>query len=178
VLSSHTHGNRLIEMFSHRTVQGRGWRGTQPTRVFTPKPPTGAYCGRVFVIALIPLLLGVLVGWGGFLGWRERLPRDRGAGVRTAATLRSDEAFRLGNRVAALPTMAGGAVAVLAAIAASVMPTSGGLIIATLVGLVGMIALVAVGGMLGHRAALTVAEQAAVPAGCSGCACGGCGALA
>ncbi|WAL65638.1 SdpI family protein [Amycolatopsis cynarae] len=132
----------------------------------------------MFFLALIPMLLGVVVGWGGLLGWREKLPRDRGAGVRTAATMRSDEAFRIGNKVAGLPTVVGGVAGLLAGIAGLVMPTTAGLVIATLVGLVGMFALVLAGGLLGHRAALAVPAPApSAPSACAGCACGGCSAL-
>ncbi|WP_253864572.1 SdpI family protein [Prauserella halophila] len=134
----------------------------------------------MIVASLIPAVLGILVGWGGALGLREKLPRDRGAGVRTRATLRSDEAFRVANRVAGLPTVVAGAVGVLAGVAGFVMPNVWGTVIAVVIGLVGMFALVAGGGALGHRAALTVPEPAPEPAGCGGCACGGggCGALA
>lgn len=128
----------------------------------------------MFAVALVPVVLGLVVTWGGLLGWREKLS-DRGAGVRTEATLRSAEAFRIGNKVAGLPTIVAGVVGVVAGIAGLVMPTTAGTIVATLVGLVGMFALVAAGGVLGHRAALAV--RAPVPAGCSGCACGGCSAL-
>ncbi|MFC4005276.1 SdpI family protein [Prauserella oleivorans] len=131
----------------------------------------------MFVVALIPALLGILVGWGGYLGLREKLPRDRGAGVRTAATLRSDEAFRVANRVAGLPTIVAGAVGVLAGVAGLLMPNAWGTVIAAVIGLVGMFALVAGGGVLGHRAAAAVPPPSEVPAGCSGCACGGCSAL-
>ncbi|MGC7093265.1 SdpI family protein [Amycolatopsis lurida] len=133
----------------------------------------------MLVVALIPIVFGVLVGWGGVLGWRERLPRERGAGVRTAATGRSDEAFRVGNKVAGLPTMVGGAIGVLSGVAALFMPTVGGVIIAAVVGVLGTLALLAAGGVLGNRAALAVPEPAPAPSGCSGCACGagGCGAL-
>jgi hypothetical protein len=131
----------------------------------------------VFVLALVPIVLGVFVGWGGLLGWRERLPRERGAGVRTAATLRSDEAFRLGNKVAGLPTLVGGVIGVLAGVAGLVMPSSAGTVIAAVVGLIGLVALVVSGGVLGNRAAATVPEPSKLPAGCAGCACGagGCG---
>lgn len=131
----------------------------------------------MFVIALVPIVLGVLVGWGGFLGLREKLTRDRGAGVRSAATMRSEDAFRLGNKVAGLPTLAGGAIAVLAGAAGLAMPSTAGLIVAAVVGVLGMLVLVAAGGVLGNRAAATVPEPAApeTPAGCSGCACGTCG---
>ncbi|EHR53874.1 hypothetical protein SacmaDRAFT_5760 [Saccharomonospora marina XMU15] len=133
----------------------------------------------MFVLALVPALLGLLVGWGGLLGWRERLSLQRGAGVRTRATLRSDEAFRVANKVAAVPTMAAGAVGVLAAAAGLAMPSALGTVIAAVVGLLGMFVLVAGGGLLGHRAAEAVPAPSA-PAGCGGCGCGGggCSALA
>jgi hypothetical protein len=132
----------------------------------------------VFAIALVPVVLGLLVGFGGFLGFRERLTREGGTGVRTEAALRSEEAFKLANRVAALPTMAGGAIAVLTGLAGLAMPTTGGLVSAALAGVLAMVLLVMGGGVLGNRAALTVPAPApAAPAGCSGCACGagGCG---
>ncbi|GAB3139737.1 SdpI family protein [Amycolatopsis sp. NPDC004378] len=131
----------------------------------------------MFAIALVPVVLGLLVGFGGFLGFRERLTREGGTGVRTQAALRSEEAFKLANRVAALPTMAGGAISVLAGLAGLAMPTTGGLIAAAFAGVLAMLVLVMGGGVLGNRAALTVPAPAAAPAGCSGCACGagGCG---
>lgn len=129
----------------------------------------------VSFVALIPIVLGVVVGWGGMLGWRERLPRSRGAGVRTAATMRSDEAFRIANKVAGLPTVVAGLVGVLAGVAGLFMPPVAGPIVASLIGLVGVFALVAGGGLLGHRAAEAVPMP--VTAGCSGCACGGCAVL-
>lgn len=132
----------------------------------------------MFAIALVPVVLGLLVGFGGFLGFRERLTREGGTGVRTEAALRSEEAFKLANRVAGLPTMAGGAIAVLTGLAGLAMPTTGGLVSAALAGVLAMVLLVMGGGVLGNRAALTVPAPApAAPAGCSGCACGagGCG---
>ncbi|WIY04472.1 SdpI family protein [Amycolatopsis mongoliensis] len=132
----------------------------------------------MFAIALVPVVLGLLVGFGGFLGFRERLTREGGTGVRTQAALRSEEAFKLANRVAGLPTMAGGAISVLTGLAGLAMPTTGGLISAALAGVLAMLLLVMGGGVLGNRAALTVPAPApAAPAGCSGCACGagGCG---
>ncbi|HET6705372.1 SdpI family protein [Amycolatopsis sp.] len=132
----------------------------------------------MFAIALVPVVLGLLVGFGGFLGFRERLTREGGTGVRTQAALRSEEAFKLANRVAGLPTMAGGAIAVLTGLAGLAMPTTAGLVSAALAGVLAMLVLVMGGGVLGNRAALSVPAPApAAPAGCSGCACGagGCG---
>ncbi|OQO90677.1 SdpI family protein [Saccharomonospora piscinae] len=133
----------------------------------------------MIVLALLPALVGVLVAWGGFLGWREKLPRSRGAGVRTPATLRSDEAFRVANRVAGLPTMVAGGVGVLAAAAALAMPGTLATVTTVLFGVLAVLALVAGGGVLGHRAASAVPPPPE-PAGCGGCACaggGGCGVL-
>lgn len=129
------------------------------------------YPYRVFAIALIPVVLGLLVGWSGVLGWREKLT-SRGAGVRTEATLRSDEAFRVGNKVAGLPTIVAGVVGIFAGVAGMVMPTTGGIVTATVIGVVGIFALVAAGGVLGHKAALAVPEP--VAAGCAGCGCETC----
>ena len=98
--------------------------------------------------------------------------------MRTQAALRSEEAFKLANRVAGLPTAAGGAISILSGLAGLAMPSTGGLVAATLGGVVAMFVLVAGGGVLGNRAAQTVPAPApAAPAGCSGCACGegGCG---
>ncbi|HWD04516.1 MAG TPA: SdpI family protein [Amycolatopsis sp.] len=134
----------------------------------------------MFAIALVPIVLGLVVGWGGFLGFRGRLTRAGGAGVRTEASLRGEEAFKLANRVASVPTLAGGAVGVIAGLAGLATDTTGWLIAAAFVGVVGLIALVVFGGVLGSRAAQTVPAPApASPAGCSGCACGagGCGVL-
>ncbi|ACU98898.1 SdpI family protein [Saccharomonospora viridis] len=129
----------------------------------------------MIVLALIPAVLGVLVGWGGFLGWREKLPRSRGAGVRTEATMRSDEAFRVANRVAGLPTMIAGGVGVFSSAAALAMPDTLGTIMAVVFGVLAVFLLVAGGGVLGHRAASAVPAPAKSAAGCGSCACcGGC----
>lgn len=123
----------------------------------------------VAAIALIPALLGVLVGCGGFLGWRERLPRDRGAGVRTTATLRSDEAFRVGNRIAGLPTMVAGGIGIVSGAVVLAMPHSGAMIVVAAVGVCGVVGLLAAGGILGHRAAAGLPASRAD--NCVGCAC-------
>ncbi|MFO7191677.1 MULTISPECIES: SdpI family protein [Thermocrispum] len=130
------------------------------------------------VLALIPIVAGVFVGIGGLLGWRGKLSRDTGAGLRTAATLRSDEAFAVGNRVAALPTMAAGVVGIASGLAALAMPTDAGAIVAAVIGIVGVVGLVYGGGVMGSRAAAAVPEPKPARTGCGGCGCGGggCGA--
>ncbi|MGV9294965.1 MULTISPECIES: SdpI family protein [Amycolatopsis] len=133
----------------------------------------------MFAIALVPIVLGVVVGWGGFLGVRGRLSRASGAGVRTEASMRSEEAFKLANRVAGIPTLAGGAAAVVCGLAGLAIPATAGLVAAAIVGLLGLLVMVVAGARMGARAALTVPAPVQAPAGCSGCACGagGCGVL-
>lgn len=129
----------------------------------------------MLVVALIPIIGGILVGIGGYLGWSGRLRRDGGKGIRTEATMHSDEAFAVGNKVAGIPTMAAGAVGVFGGAAAFAMPTVGGMVTAAALGVIGLLALLAAGGILGNRAAGAVPAPE-VAGGCGGCACGGCGA--
>jgi uncharacterized membrane protein len=56
------------------------------------------------------VIAGVALLAVGLLGWRQRLPRNRFAGIRTPATLRSDAAFIAANRVAAPPILAAGVI--------------------------------------------------------------------
>jgi uncharacterized membrane protein len=71
----------------------------------------------------VVVALGGLVVIGvGIRGWQERLPRNFIAGVRTPATMRSDEAFRIANKVAAPLEVAGGAVMVAGGALATVLP--------------------------------------------------------
>lgn len=132
----------------------------------------------VGVNIVLPVVLGVIgVAFAaiGFLGVRGRLHRNRFFGVRTKAALRDDEAFALANRIAGVPNMTAGAIAVVAAAASAVNPASA--LVIGLIGLVGSVAVATAGGVLGHRAAEAMPEP--VPAGCGGCACagGGCGVL-
>ena len=124
------------------------------------------------ILGAVLLVAGGALLVVGLLGWRERLPRNRFAGIRTPATLRSDAAFVVANRVAAPPVLAAGAVCVLAG--ALALGSSG----ATLIGIVGVggvgtLTLLIAGGLLGHRVAATLPPP---PTGCSGCACGRCAA--
>ncbi len=122
------------------------------------------------LVALVPLVVGVGIGVVGVLGWLERLPRNRFGGVRTPATLRSDDAFRIANKVAGLPI----AVAGLVGVVGGVLGFFAGLVV-TIVGFVGMVAIAVAGGVLGNRAAEAVPDPAPeLPEGCKGCQCGGC----
>jgi hypothetical protein len=110
----------------------------------------------------------------GLMALTERLPRNRFAGVRTAATMRDADTFRIGNKVAGLPVLVAGVVGVLGGVLALLLP-SGGLVVG-LLGALGMLAIAVAGGLLGHKAALAVPEpEKELPPGCAGCACGNCG---
>lgn len=106
-------------------------------------------------------LIGVAFATVGVLGVRGRLQRNRFFGVRTKATLRDDETFALANKVAGVPNSAAGAIALVAAVAAAVNPSLA--LVIGLVGLVGSVVVASAGGVLGHRAAEAMPEQA--PAG-------------
>lgn len=126
------------------------------------------------LVALVPLVVGLVVATVGVLGLRERLPRNRFGGVRTPATLRDDETFRVGNKVAGLPIAVGGAIGVAGGAVALAMTGAAAVVVAVLA-LLGTVAIAAAGGVLGHRAAEAVpAPEPELPAGCRGCQCGGC----
>ncbi|GLZ33048.1 hypothetical protein Lesp02_52360 [Lentzea sp. NBRC 105346] len=120
------------------------------------------------VLPVVLGLLGVVLAAVGILGLQGRLRRNRFVGVRTAASLRDDETFLLANRVAGLPNLVAGVVALGAGLATIIAPN----VTVAVIGLVGALGIAVAGGVLGHRAAeaLPVPEQ---PKGCGGCACGG-----
>jgi uncharacterized membrane protein len=113
------------------------------------------------------LLAGAALLTVGLLGWRRRLPRNRFAGIRTPATLRSAAAFSTANRVAAPPVLAAGAVCALGG--ALVFGTDGPAltVILAVVG-VGAVGLLLAGGLLGHRAATALPPP---PGSCAECTC-------
>jgi len=138
-------------------------------------PEGSAYHRSVHLFALLPLVVGLVVAVVGVLGFLERLPRNRFGGVRTPATLRDDETFRVANKVAGLPIAVAGFVGILGGAAAFAMTGAGGVLVTSVLGLIGTVAIAAAGGVLGHRAAEAVPEPAPeLPEGCKGCACGGC----
>ena len=126
----------------------------------------------VTTVSVVVLLVGLSFGVIGGLGLRGTLRRNRFFGVRTEAAMRSDEAFTLANKVAGLPTVVAGLVGVLGAATSLAMHDS---IVPLGVGVVGMLAIVIAGAATGTRAAGSVPEsRLSLPAGCAGCACGGC----
>jgi hypothetical protein len=125
------------------------------------------------VVGGLLVLGGLGLAVVGVLGWRQRLPRNRWAGVRTVNTLRDEETFAVGNQVGAPLSMAAAAVAVLGGVASLAQHASGAPVRVTLVVLAGLgaLALTVAGGVLGDRAA----RRVPVPSfeGCTG-TCAGC----
>jgi uncharacterized membrane protein len=104
------------------------------------------------VIGIVMVVAGALTGLVGALGWIGRLPRNRWAGVRTPATLRSDEAFRTGNRAAGPLTVVGGVAALAGGVLAMVVPARDA-VACVLVGAFLGAGLTVLGGLIGGRAA-------------------------
>jgi uncharacterized membrane protein len=137
----------------------------------------GAYANAVTLVAVVPVVIGLLFAIVGFLGLTERLPRNRFGGVRTEATMRTDDTFRVANKVAGLPLLVAGLVAVLGGVAGFFMPSTAGTIIAAAIGLAGLLVIAMAGGVLANRAAAAMPVEKPkpeVPAGCTGCKCGTC----
>ena len=128
--------------------------------------------GVEMVVAAVVLIVGIAVLVTGVTGLRARLPRNRFIGVRTPATMRDDEAFALGNQVAAPATIASGAVLALTGASTPLLGSA----LVLVIGLVGGVGLLLAGGLVGNRAAAALPEPASA-GGCGGCAGGCCGAL-
>jgi SdpI/YfhL protein family len=130
----------------------------------------------VHLLSLVPLVVGLAIAVVGVLGLRERLPRNRFGGVRTPATMRTDRAFRVANKVAGLPLAVAGAVGA----GSGLVGLLGVSLVVAGVGFAGMAGIALAGGILGHRAAEALPDaqpdeqQRELPEGCRGCACGGC----
>ena len=125
----------------------------------------------VTTVSVVVLIVGLSFAVVGALGLRGALRRNRFFGVRTEAAMRSDEAFTLANRVSGLPTVVAGVVGILGAATSLALHS----IVPLIVGVVGMLAIVVAGAATGTKAADALPEpEPTLPAGCAGCACGGC----
>ncbi len=121
------------------------------------------------------VLAGLMLLCVGVLGARSRLRRNRWMGVRTRATMRSDAAFALGNRVGAAPAGAAGLVALLGGVVL-LFGADGGLDWVVLaVSAIGALGMAGFAGVVGDRAAAGLVSTPV--AGCGG-ACAGCDLVA
>ena len=78
----------------------------------------------MIVPAVILILAGLALIVVAVASWQERLPRNILAGVRTPTTMRSDQAFKVANKVAAPLTAAGGVVLALGGVLAALLGKS------------------------------------------------------
>ncbi|EFV13498.1 SdpI family protein [Segniliparus rugosus] len=136
----------------------------------------------VAAVAAIFVLCGgalLAVSWA---SWTQRLSSNRFVGVRTPATMRSDEAFKLGNKIAAPGMAAGGAVMILTAIGAIALPAPLGFAVAVLLGSLVSLVPIGYGAYVGSKAADRVPAAAAsaptCPYSAEACGGGGCGGSA
>lgn len=107
------------------------------------------------VAGVVLVLAGLLVVWVAIRSWQGRLSRNYVAGVRTSATMRSDEAFLAANKVAAPFSLVAGVLFAVTGVVAAVVPIH----IAVVVILAGVVlagVLVVIGGVKGVRAARAV----------------------
>lgn len=132
---------------------------------------------RLTVAALLALVGAALVVTA-VLGARSRLRRNRWVGVRTVATLASETQFVAGNRAAAAPCGAAGAVGLVAAAVLVGGPAAGSVGWVVLgIAVVAVPALTGLGGMVGDRAAAATPAPAPFSAACAG-TCAGCDLVA
>jgi SdpI/YfhL protein family len=76
----------------------------------------------MIILGIIEVLSGLVVIRMAVVGWQGGLARTGAVGVRTATTVRSDEAFRVANKVAAPLTGIGGAVLAAGGVLTAVVP--------------------------------------------------------
>ncbi|ADG96730.1 conserved hypothetical protein [Segniliparus rotundus DSM 44985] len=133
----------------------------------------------VVVLATVFVLSGAALLAIAWASWAQKLPRNRFAGVRTSATMRSDQAFKLGNKIAAPGMAASGAVMILAAVGAAALHSPWGLGAAVVTGAAVSIIPAGYGAYVGSKAADRVpAAPESVPTcpySAQACAGGGCG---
>ncbi|GAA2806170.1 SdpI family protein [Crossiella cryophila] len=135
---------------------------------------------QLAVIAIVPrisvtfllVIAGVALAVVGLRGMRGSLARNAYVGVRTARSMRSDEAFALANRVAGLPTLVSGVLLALTGLVTAPLTEAGLYMTLLILGGLGAVLITAAGGMLGHRAADALPDPEPAAKGCGGC-CGG-----
>ena len=110
--------------------------------------------GVSIALGLSQLAAGLLIAWIAVRGWRGKLRRNRALGIRTTATLSSDEAWLRGHRAAG-PWMTAAALgSIVPGIIVLFRPENTAGMLVIMVGLAVMVTLVMVGGFVGHSAAV------------------------
>ena len=145
---------------------------------------TTASLALTIPLAAVLLLLAALSGAVGLRGRAGSLSREGRMGVRTPASMASDDAFAVANRVAAPIALGAAVIAAVVAVLLFVLPLSTvGVVVVFVVTLAADFGLLVAAGALGDRAArhvpLPARRPASAGAGCGGCGCGdgGCSKL-
>ncbi|WZH36307.1 MAG: SdpI family protein [Microbacterium enclense] len=113
----------------------------------------------IAISTAVPLLAaGVLVLWTAYRAHRQLLPMNFWIGIRTTATLRSTEAWRLGHAAAAVPVAVGGLGLVVAS-AAAVLAGEDGAIYAAMAGCAWIVVWLVVGSAAADKAARRAAQE-------------------
>lgn len=108
-----------------------------------------------------PLLLGagLLIVAVAVKGWRGDLARNKMVGIRTPATMASDEAWHVAHRLAGPWMIAGSLGAIVPGAVLLFRPTNGTATATIMIGLAVMVALVIAGGGIGSMAAARLDEN-------------------
>lgn len=113
----------------------------------------------VAVATALPLLVaGVLVLWTAYRAYREMLPMNFWIGIRTATTLRSEEAWRAGHAAAAVPISVGG-IGLIVAVAAAVFAGEEYAVYAAMAGCAWIVVWLIIGSVAAGRAASRVTQS-------------------
>ncbi|MDF2990855.1 MAG: hypothetical protein K0S37_1369 [Microbacterium sp.] len=113
----------------------------------------------IAISTAIPLFAaGVLMLWTAYRAQRRLLPMNFWIGVRTTATLRSAEAWRLGHAAAAVP-MAVGGLGLVVASAAAILAGEDGAIYAAMAGCAWIVAWLFVGSAAAGKAARLATQE-------------------
>jgi uncharacterized membrane protein len=121
------------------------------------------------ILAALTLVLALICLTVGALGTTRKLPRNRWFGVRSAETMRNDEAFAVANRVAGPGVICAGAILAMGAVLAFALGGGAGVLVAVSAIVVG-VAIAGIIGSLGIRAAAATPEPASDCGQSGGCA--------
>ena len=124
----------------------------------------------MLVVAVVLFILAVVVAAIGVAALAERLPRNRWVGIRTAGTLRDEDAFRLGNRVAAPAILASALILAIGGFAAVAFEGAFAAV-ATLAAVVAAFVIAGYGASIGARVAVPAPPE---QTGDCGHACASC----
>lgn len=108
-----------------------------------------------FILGLLLVGSGLVLLWVGWLGGQGRLTRQNIAGIRTRATLASDEAWNAAHRAGAPWLLAGGVAALLGGLVDLLLSVTTAGLVFWVTGLTGLLVVgfVTVAGVVGQGAA-------------------------